>query len=189
MIRIVSGTAKGRFLRTPKGRRTRPVIERVREAIFDILSEKVEGARVLDLFAGSGSLGIEALSRGAKEAVFVDSSLIAVATIRSNLKTLGFMDRSEILPGDSRKVIERLGRDNRKFDLIFSDPPYKKRMTKEILETLVAWDVLAGDGVVVTRCRRDEPWPEAVSGLVPIFKRIYGDALLALWGGTEYDTE
>ena len=116
-MRVITGKARGRRLREPKGMDIRPTTDMVKEAVFNILQFELEGARVLDLFAGTGQLGIEALSRGAAEAVFVDGSSAAVKIVRENLKLCGFEAR--VLQGDAIGYLPSLGR----FDVVFLDPP------------------------------------------------------------------
>ena len=125
-IRVVSGAAKGRRLASPAGEATRPTPNRVREAVFNSLYslDAIEGARVLDLYAGTGALGIEALSRGAAEAVFVESDPSVAAVLRSNLETTGLADRAAVMVTDADTALAGLAREGRRFDLALIDPPY-----------------------------------------------------------------
>jgi 16S rRNA (guanine966-N2)-methyltransferase len=122
-MRIIAGTARGRRLKCPRGRRTRPTPDRVRESIFSIVGVKVLGARVLDLFAGTGAMGLEALSRGAAEAVFVERDLSAVDCLRENARLCGFEKETAILNSPVRPFL-RNGELGSGFDLVFADPPY-----------------------------------------------------------------
>jgi 16S rRNA (guanine966-N2)-methyltransferase len=125
-MRIVGGTARGRTLVAPAGRRTRPTADRVREAVFNALWSRgaLDGARVVDLFAGSGALGIEALSRGAAHATFVDSDRAARAAIARNLDTCGFADRADVVGAPVERFLDALDNTDGPFDLAFCDPPY-----------------------------------------------------------------
>ena len=125
-MRIIAGAFRGRRLHAPKGNRIRPTIDRVREAIFNIIAAEVAGAKVLDLFAGTGAMGLEALSRGAQFCCFVDQGEEAVRLIRENVQLCGVQDRSRIIQGPAASAIRRLGSENELFDLIFMDPPYGK---------------------------------------------------------------
>ena len=126
-MRIISGSARGRTIVAPQGMDTRPTQDYVRESLFNILRADVPGARVLDLFAGSGALGLEALSRGAEHAVFVDSARAAVACVRRNVETLRMDGRCQVLACDWRAAAQRLAGGG--FDLVFIDPPYRMENT------------------------------------------------------------
>jgi 16S rRNA (guanine966-N2)-methyltransferase len=136
MMRIVAGTFRGRRLQAPKGKEIRPTSDRVREAIFNIIGPAVLAARVLDLFAGTGALGLEALSRGASEAVFVDQSVNAVRLIRSNVELCGVQGRVSIIHESINQALCRLGDRGEAFDLIFMDPPYGEGLVQKTLSGL-----------------------------------------------------
>lgn len=125
-MRIFAGTWKNRLLKSPKGLATRPTMGMVREALFNICQQLVEGASFLDLFAGSGAMGLEALSHGATQAVFVDSSRECVQCIQENVKSLGVQAQTQILQGDVFQKIESLEKMGKSFDIIYADPPYEK---------------------------------------------------------------
>ncbi|RKY74087.1 MAG: 16S rRNA (guanine(966)-N(2))-methyltransferase RsmD [Candidatus Latescibacterota bacterium] len=180
-MRVIAGEARGRIVRAPKGLRTRPVTEKVKEAIFDVLGSQTEEARVLDLFAGSGSLGIEALSRGAREVVFVDTSPLAKEAIEKNLKMLQWESRAKVLCLESCVAIKKLAEKGERFDIIFSDPPYRERISVRILQEVSGSGILAVKAVVVTRFRKDEQIPDAVAGLSSIVQKSYGDSRVIFW--------
>ncbi|MBN2621981.1 MAG: 16S rRNA (guanine(966)-N(2))-methyltransferase RsmD [Acidimicrobiales bacterium] len=138
-MRVVAGTARGRTLVAPPGARTRPTTDRVREAVFNALWSRgaLEGARVVDLFAGSGALGVEALSRGAAHATFVDSDRAARAAIRRNLEACGLADRATVVAAPVERWVAAHGGDER-FDLVFCDPPYAFDRWAELLSSLPA---------------------------------------------------
>jgi 16S rRNA (guanine966-N2)-methyltransferase len=175
-MRIVAGDFKGRRLRTPRGARTRPTADRVREALFSMLGD-VGGARVLDLYAGSGALGIEALSRGAGSAVFVDADRAAVAAIRHNLIVTG-AEHAEVHRQDALRF---LARPRGSFDLVFVDPPYDSalRLAGPLSAGLPA--VLTATARIVTES--DKRIPLELS--LPLLReRTYGDTRIAIHGGT-----
>ena len=177
-MRIVAGQFGGRALVAPRGRATRPTSDRVREALFSILgAESVEGARVLDLFAGSGALGIEALSRGASHAAFVDSSAAAVAAIRRNLSAVGA--DAEVRRQDALAYVRGASRDARQYDLVFLDPPYRHAgaLGRELSAAL--GPVLALDARVVTESDRRAPLE---LDLPLLGERRYGDTLIRIHG-------
>ncbi len=124
-MRVIAGKFRGRKLKSPSGLKTRPTADRVREALFSILGGIVPGSRVLDLFAGTGALGLEALSRGAERAVFVENHVPAAAVIRENIATLGLRERSEVIVADYRDALRRLGERGESCDLVLADPPYQ----------------------------------------------------------------
>ena len=147
-MRIITGKARGTKLNTLAGEATRPTAERTKEAVFSMLQNEILGARVLDLFAGSGQLGLEALSRGAEYAVFNDSSREAAAIIRANAEKTHFADACEILSTDWKPVLRRFaGRE--KFDMVFLDPPYAGGFLPKVLAEIEEKDLLAAGGVIV----------------------------------------
>ena len=124
-MRVLTGESKGKRLKVPRGGSLRPTAARIKKSMFDILGPEVEGARTLDLFSGSGNLGIEALSLGAAFCVFVEKNPAAAGTIARNLRSFGYAERSRILNFDFRKALSMLSAENRGFDLVFVDPPYE----------------------------------------------------------------
>ena len=176
--RVVAGRFGGRPLVAPRGRLTRPTSDRVREALFSILgAASLEGARVLDLFAGSGALGIEALSRGASEAVLVDSSPAAAAAIRRNLTTLGV--EAEVRRQDAVGYLRSASRDARLYDLVFLDPPYRQASALGRELSTALGPVLAIDARVVAESDRRAPLE---LDLVLLDERRYGDTLIRIHG-------
>ena len=176
-MRVIAGTYGGRRLQAPPGMDTRPTSDRVREALFSILGERVEGARVLDLFAGSGALGIEALSRGAAEATFVDSAAPAVRTIGANLEALGA--DATVVRAEARRFLGGASRSARQYDLVFLDPPYRLAafLGRDLSAALAA--VVAPGATVVAESDRRAPL-----GIdLPLQdERRYGDTLIRIHG-------
>lgn len=146
-MRIIAGIAGSRRIEAPKGQGTRPTLDRVRENLFNMLQGELTNALVLDVFAGSGALGLEALSRGAAEAVFSDRDPEAVRTVGRNIRSLGFEDRSRVIPGDWRGVLKILIKDGAGFDIVFLDPPYGMKDVGELLSDLLP--LLRSDALVV----------------------------------------
>jgi 16S rRNA (guanine966-N2)-methyltransferase len=178
-VRIVGGTLRGRVLRAPTGTTTRPTSEKVREALFDILGS-VTGDRVFDLFAGSGALGIEALSRGAAHATFVDAGRTAASAIRSNLRELGLADRAAVVVGDSVATAARLQPET-PWRLVFVDPPYRSDLATRAVLALPS-ERLAGDAVIVIEHDRHNAPPETLGSLLRTDQRRYGDTLISFFG-------
>ena len=146
-MRIIAGTAGSRKIETPKGRNTRPTLDRVRENLFNILQNRIRSAAVLDLFAGSGALSFESVSRGASFAVLCDSDREANRTERKNAETLGFTDRTEILCCDWKTALSSLKKREMVFDLVFLDPPYRMTDLREVF--LLLEPLIRGDSLVI----------------------------------------
>jgi 16S rRNA (guanine966-N2)-methyltransferase len=174
-VRVISGAYGGRRLRAPAGRDTRPTSDRVREALFSLLGDEVHGARVLDLFAGSGALGIEALSRGAQGATFVDSSEAAARCIRANLEALSL--RADVRRSDASAFLRSASSRGHHYDLVFLDPPYSSavRVGAELMPRLP--DVLAPGATVVCESARRQP---LALDLPLRDERRYGDTLIRI---------
>jgi 16S rRNA (guanine966-N2)-methyltransferase len=174
-MRVIAGTHRGRELTAPKGRATRPTSDRVREALFSILGD-VSELRVLDLFAGSGALGIEALSRGAAQATLVDSARTAVAAIHRNLEALGLA--AEVVPQPVARFLQAAQRAGRQYDLVFLDPPYRHTSTLGRELTSGVTPILAADARVVAESDRRSPLGLE---LVAVDERRYGDTLIQIY--------
>ncbi len=178
-MRIISGAFRGRRLHSPKGDKIRPTIDRVRESIFNIIAAKVPDSKVLDLFAGTGAMGLEALSRGARNCFFVDQSVQAVHLIRENVQMCAAQDRSRVIHGPVGSAIQRLNSENELFDIIFMDPPYGKGYIQKTLEII---DAVAGsDALVVAEQHIKDQSPR----IPPIWQvdreRRYGDVLITFY--------
>jgi 16S rRNA (guanine(966)-N(2))-methyltransferase RsmD len=176
-MRVIAGQWGGRRLQAPPGAATRPTSDRVREALFSVLGDRVAGARVLDLFAGSGALGIEALSRGAAAATFVDSSGAAIRALRANLAALGAAP--EVRRQDALRFLAGASAAGREYDLVFLDPPYRlaSRLGGELSAILPA--VLAPGGAVIAESDRRDP----LDLELPLLdERRYGDTLIRIHG-------
>ena len=144
-MRVITGSARGRRLKELEGMETRPTTDRVKEGLFSALQFDIEGRRVLDLFAGTGQLGIECLSRGAASAVFVERRPDAVQLIRENLRTTELQDRARVVAGEAMAFLEG----GEKFDLVFLDPPYQSGLLEQALDRLTRFDILNPHGIIV----------------------------------------
>lgn len=140
-MRVIAGTARRLQLVTPKGMETRPTTDRIKETLFNILQNDLPGSRFLDLFAGSGGIGIEALSRGAAEAVFADNSKEALSCIRENLTRTHLADKAMVLGQDCVSAVRTLGAKKKQFDIIFMDPPYQLGAEKDVLAAIADSDI------------------------------------------------
>ncbi len=180
-MRVIAGLCKGRKLHPPKGFPIRPTADHLRESLFNILVGQIEGARILDLFAGTGSLGIEALSRGAGSCLFIDKSRQAVDLIRRNLATCRLADRATVLQKDILRGLAFLTPRGSEFDLVFADPPYERGYVRPVLESLNACDAIIKDGTIVVEHSRSEVVPEEMSHLWRSSHRRYGKTLVSFY--------
>ena len=175
-MRVITGSARGRRLKEPVGRDIRPTTDKVKESLFNIVQFDIEGRRVLDMFAGTGQLGIEALSRGAREAVFLDEDSRAVRLVKENLAACGLEGR--VLQGDAIGLLRALG----KFDVIFIDPPYDAGLAVRALEEIKKIDILSDGGIIVCETRQETVLPMLGE---PYFKGReyrYGKVKLTVYG-------
>lgn len=180
-MRVISGQAGGLRLKSVPGRTTRPTADRVKEAMFSIIGPYFSGERALDLFAGTGALGIEALSRGASRAVFVDSDPRCAAVIRQNLEHTGLSGRAEVIRGDARRAAAELARRGEAFELVFLDPPYDRTDCDELLAELSARGLVAPGVVAVVEHRADVVYGDRFAGYVLRRRAVYGDTALSIY--------
>lgn len=176
-MRIISGTAKGRRLAHPKGAHIRPVLDKVKGAIFNILFD-VSGLKVLDVFAGTGSIGLEAVSRGATQAIFIDNDREAITLIRKNIELCKFQGSCELLPYHVEKALKILQGRGEKFDLIFVDPPYLKDLVNPTIQKISELGLLANSGKIITEHHPKEPITNLPEDLHISDQRKYGQTLL-----------
>ncbi|MGE5664034.1 MAG: 16S rRNA (guanine(966)-N(2))-methyltransferase RsmD [Deltaproteobacteria bacterium] len=179
-MRIVAGRWRGRTLRAPKGASVRPTLDRVREAVFDILGERVAGRTVLDLFAGTGAMGLEALSRDAASAVFVESDPRVFEVLRANMESLG-AEGAEALLLDYRRALRALRARKRLFDLVFLDPPYGKGLGSAAARELVRAGLVAPGSVVVAEEAARAPEDPFPDGWEAAADRRYGDTRIRVY--------
>ena len=180
-MRVIAGEWKGQRLSTPAGRTIRPTADQVRTALMDTLAPWLPAARFLDLFAGAGGVGIEALSRGAAEAVFVEIDPIALTPLKENLSRLGAGGRGRVLRREVAQAIEAFRQSNERFGLIFLDPPYGSALAAETLKRLGDGALLGADGVVIAQHLTKEPLPERFGSLVRWKSRRFGETTLTFF--------
>lgn len=178
-IRIIGGTSRGKRLQAVRGRGIRPTSNRVRESIFNILSPVVAGSSVLDLFAGTGALGLEALSRGAERAVFIDNHRASVAAIKANMTACGVSDRAFVILWDIVKNLKCLHHVKPVFDLVFMDPPYGRQSVVPVLYNLSESGFLKRESLVVIEHSRHEEIPSETLGFSLSDQRKYGKSLVS----------
>lgn len=177
-MRVVSGTARGITLKTPEGMQTRPTADRVKEAMFSIIHFDIPGAKVLDLFGGTGQLGIEALSRGATGATFVDQSEAACRLIRENLRRTKFEAAGKVIRGD---YLEYLSRCREQYDIILLDPPYAEVFLENALKRITEIDILRSGGIIVAERPVGKELPWDFEGFTRSRDYKYGQILLTLY--------
>jgi 16S rRNA (guanine(966)-N(2))-methyltransferase RsmD len=177
-MRIVGGSLGGRVLRAPAGAATRPTSEKVRQAIFNILPDP-DGAHVLDVFAGSGALGIEALSRGAAHATFFDTAKPALAAVKANLHELGLEDRATVIAGDAVALAAR-HTPAAPYRLVFIDPPYRSDLAVRAAQILPPANLADDSVIVIEHDRRNAP-PDELGSLLRTDQRRYGDTLVSFY--------
>ena len=177
-MRVITGKARGVSLKTPDGMATRPTSDRVKEALFSVIQFDIPGSRVLDLFGGTGQLGIEALSRGAKSAVFVDAAESACKLIQDNLKKTKLAEDAKVVRSD---YMEYLRRCKETFDIIFLDPPYAEVFLENSLNFISEIDILQTNGIIVTERPLDKELPWNFPGFTRSKDYKYGNTLITLF--------
>jgi 16S rRNA (guanine(966)-N(2))-methyltransferase RsmD len=181
MSRIIAGQNKGRRLKTPAGQLTRPTGARVRQTLFDILRPRMAGCRFLDAFAGSGGVGLEALSRGASRVVFVDQNAAAIAAVRENLEALRGVGNTQVLRQDSRLALAALADTGVRFDVVYLDPPYDSDLYEQLLGQLSDTGLVEPDGLVVAEHFHKRLLPETIGRLRRTREVRVGDHRLSFY--------
>lgn len=179
-MRVITGTARGRKLQTPAGLDTRPTTDKVKEAICSSLQFDFPYANVLDLFAGSGQMAIEALSRGAAKASLIDSDRRAIACIRQNIKDCGFSDRAAVIQSDAVSFLQRTGE---RFDIAFLDPPYRNGILQQILPILAP--IMQNNGIIICEHEPECELPETILNFHLQKMRKYGKITVSVFTGAE----
>jgi len=180
-MRVISGTLKGRRLMAPAGMATRPTADRIKESVFNILAGSVQAKRVLDLFAGTGALGIEALSRGAAHAVFVDQAKAALSAIRRNIRDLGLEDHTRVIHWNILNNLNCLKLERDTFDLVFLDPPYETNAVTPALTGLLSCGALTAGARVIIEHSSREPIVQPMDKLILMDQRRFGKTLVSFF--------
>ena len=180
-VRVIGGTYGGRRLRSVDGLRVRPTSDRLRETLFNILTPRIADSSFLDICAGSGAVGIEALSRGASHATFIDKSSLACSVIEANLAALG-IEQMDILNRDALAALKRLDENQLQFDIVFFDPPYASEIYAKVMETLGSTGLVADGGIVVVEHHAKTP-PQEEYGELRMYRHVkQGESALAFYG-------
>jgi 16S rRNA (guanine966-N2)-methyltransferase len=180
-MRVISGTAKGIHLKAVPGMSTRPTTDKVKEAIFSMIGPYFLGGNVLDLFAGTGALGIESLSRGMAKAIFIDQDRKSIHTIQQNLTLTRMTDQAEVYHNDALRALKTLRNRQITFDLIFLDPPYRFKQMEEIMEKILAYQLFSNEAFVVAEHDASYVLATSFAGLEQVRKAIYGDSAITIY--------
>lgn len=180
-MRIIAGDAKGRRILSPEGKDTRPTSDKVKESMFNILGSKVPDSKVLDLYAGTGNLALEAISRGAQSAVLIDRSRESIKIIHQNIKLLNYGEYCEVYNNDAIPALNILHRRGLSFDIIFLDPPYHKNILPEVIETIWSLNLLKSTGIIVAEHDTRDVLPDNIKDFVMVKKALYGDTRLSFY--------
>ena len=176
-MRVTGGIGRGRRLKVPSGSRVRPTSDKVKQALFNILGDRVEGSYFLDLYAGAGGIGIEALSRGAARVLFVDASRDSLDVVKQNIEQMGFGDNAEVMLSTAESFLrKRTGH----YDIVFLDPPYAEEL-QPLLELIAGAGILKDESVVIAEHFKKQPSPEQAGGLTLYRLAKYGDTVLAFY--------
>jgi 16S rRNA (guanine(966)-N(2))-methyltransferase RsmD len=181
-LRVISGEFKGRKLEKLEGMEIRPTSDRVKESLFNMLGIKLYDCAFLDLFAGTGGIGIEAYSRGAEQVVFIDESAKSIKVLKTNLDKLKILDAVEVYNTDYINAISKLAIDHRKFDIIFIDPPYLKGYAQNALEAISEHHVLHEEGIAIVEHDIADKMPENAGKLNLTRQKKYGSTMLSFYG-------
>ncbi len=181
-MRVIAGSHKGRRLLGPKGQQVRPTSDRVKEALFSILGARVTGARVLDLYAGTGAIGIEALSRGAQTATFVEADPTSLNLLRSNLQHCGLMDAADVRACTTETFLQGPAKLALTFDIVFADPPYETTSADVLLPSLSQAGIITADSIVILEHRTKQSIPPHIDRLNRVRQYRYGDTTLSVFG-------
>lgn len=181
-MRIIAGKYRSRLIKSPKDAEVRPTKDRIREALFNIIREYIDGADVLDIFAGSGAFGIEAISRGAESATFIDGEKACIKTIEENVKTLGIdAGKVKLLRMDAFKAVDKLCNEGKKFDIILFDPPYYKDIAKKCLIKLGERDILKPHCIIIAEHHKKDILPAETGSITSYRVACYGDVCLTFY--------
>ncbi|QPA33080.1 16S rRNA (guanine(966)-N(2))-methyltransferase RsmD [Thermaerobacillus caldiproteolyticus] len=181
-MRVISGKCKGRPLQAVPGMSTRPTTDKVKEAIFNMVGPYFSGGMGLDLFGGSGGLGIEGLSRGLDRVIFVDHDIKAVQTIRKNVNTCGLAAQAEIYRNDAERALKAIVKRGLRFRLIFLDPPYKEQKLASLISFIAQHSLLESDGMIIAEHAHDIELPMHIENVAKIKHEIYGITAVSIYG-------
>jgi len=185
-VRVISGEARGRPLKAVPGKGTRPTTDKVKEAVFSIMGPYFPGGWALDLFAGTGGLGIEAISRGIEQAVFVDADKVSVDIVKQNLQATGFTERAEVYRTDAGRALKALSKREQRFALVFLDPPYKLKTADELMLTMAEFGLLEPEAAVMVEHDSAYSYDAQIGPFRQVKHAKYGETAISVY---RYETE
>lgn len=180
-MRISAGKVKNKRIKSLKGQNTRPTTNKMKESLFNIISNIITDSIFLDLFSGTGNIALEALSRGAKRAIMIEQDPEALKLIIENVNTLGFTDQARAYKNDVKRAIEILGKKNEIFDIIFLDPPYQRNLSLLTIEKILACNILEKNGIIIAEHHKREILPDKIGALRKFNEKIYGNKVLSFF--------
>lgn len=180
-MRIIAGDAKNKRIKSQKGHMVRPTMARIKEALFNIIKPYISDASFLDLYSGTGSIALEALSRGAKRAIMIEKNNDALKIIIQNVNSMGFEDRCRAYRNEADRAIEILEKKREKFDIIFMDPPYTQEFCEKSIKKVESTDILKKDGILIAEHHLHERLPEEIGELKKVDERDYGGKVLSFY--------
>lgn len=180
-MRIISGEMRGFKLKAPKGMDTRPTSDKVKESLFSIMGYIESSSEVLDLYSGSGNIGLEFLSRGAESACFIDTDAKAISTIKDNIEKCKVSDRATVYKNDVSRAMEMLANRSKKFDYIFMDPPYKSGLVEKTIDKVAELDLLKDGGLLIAEHERGLVLEDSVGSMKKVDNRRYGDTEITFY--------
>lgn len=180
-MRIIAGDAKNKRLKTRKGTDTRPTLGSMKESLFSIIAGYIDGARFLDLFSGSGSISLEALSRGAKKAIMIEKDSEALKYLIENINNLGYEEKCRAYKNDVLRAIGILGRKGEIFDIIFMDPPYKEELCTQCIKEISKNKILSSDGIIIAEHHLFEDMKDEIGEFKKIDERKYGKKVFTFY--------
>lgn len=181
-MRIISGKARGKKLKTPEGDHIRPTLDRVRENLYNMIGISIRGSVFLDLFSGTGAVGIEALSRGAEKVYFVDNDIKSYELTLYNIKSARLQEAAFVLKMDAQKALAQLESQGVKFDIIYLDPPYNKGIVQKILQQLGKYNIMQDEGTIIVETDRGEETPESIGEFYKIKEKNYAATKITFYG-------
>ncbi|RBP68287.1 16S rRNA (guanine(966)-N(2))-methyltransferase RsmD [Alkalibaculum bacchi] len=180
-MRVITGTAKGKKLLTPKDERVRPTTDRIKETLFNIINPYIRDAVIIDCFAGTGGVGIEALSRGARQAYFIDNHRESIKLIRKNLEIARLEEKGVVLPVEASSALTSLANKNVKADIIFMDPPYHLNIISRLVEIISQNNLLAEDGIIIAEHDNRIELKDQIERFAKVDQRVYGTTIMSYY--------